>query len=104
MVLTQANGHRTLTFSDEHLLGARERHALPEGEPPRARGAGDLGPAKAESPALFFFAHEFVTLYRAPPPGQVGATRVGSRGQVCRLIPLCPSPETAAPICRQSGG
>jgi len=28
-------------------------HALPEGEPTRARGAGDLGPAKAESPALF---------------------------------------------------
>src|SRR5215510_11316594 len=29
-------------------------HALPEGEPLRARGAGDLGPAKAVSPALFF--------------------------------------------------
>jgi hypothetical protein len=54
MVLTQASGPRTLIFSDEHLLGARERHVLPEGEPPQARGAGDLGPAKAESPALFF--------------------------------------------------
>jgi hypothetical protein len=41
-------------FSSEHLLGAHERHALPEGEPSWARGAGDLGPAKAESPALFF--------------------------------------------------
>jgi len=30
-------------------------HALPEGEPPQARGAGDLGPAKAESPALFVY-------------------------------------------------
>ena len=27
-------------------------HALPEGEPLWARGAGDLGPAKAASPAL----------------------------------------------------
>jgi hypothetical protein len=53
-MLTQAREHRTLAFSSEHFLDARERHALPEGEPPRARGAGDLGPAKAASPVLFF--------------------------------------------------
>ena len=34
----------------EHASGM---HALLEGEPPWARGAGDLGPAKAASPALF---------------------------------------------------
>jgi hypothetical protein len=36
-------------------LQCRQRrvHSYPQGEPPRARGAGGLGPAKAASPALF---------------------------------------------------
>jgi hypothetical protein len=41
---------------------------------------------------------------RATPPGQGGATRAGSRGQVCRSIPPSLSPETAAPTCRQNDG
>jgi hypothetical protein len=100
-------------------------------EPPRARGAGDPGPAKAESPALFLslcrhgtvrsagkLRPAFVTLSRAPPRlrrrvtrsrhaaplKQAGAAHDESRGRVCRPIPPSPFPETAAPIYRQSDG
>jgi hypothetical protein len=88
MMLTHASRQRILAYSYVPLLDARERHALPEGKPPRARGAGDLGPAKAVSPALFFsllcrhasldsagkWRPVFVTLSRAPLAGQ-GDTR-----------------------------
>jgi hypothetical protein len=42
--------------------------------------------------------------WRAAPSGQGGAPRAGSRGQVCRSIPPCPSPEIAAPTYRQNDG
>jgi len=43
--------HSLLSISSVHPSAIL---ALPEGEPIRTREAGDLGPAKAESPALFF--------------------------------------------------
>jgi hypothetical protein len=52
-VLTLAGSRHTMALpSDIYSKHARIVHALPE-EPPRARGTGDLGPAKAASPVLF---------------------------------------------------
>jgi hypothetical protein len=40
----------------------------------------------------------------AAPSEEPGAARAGPHAQVCRSIPRRAAPETAAPICRQSGG
>jgi hypothetical protein len=53
ILLTQAGGPCSIAPYHDNLLGTRERRACaPEGEPPRARGTGDCGPANAASPAL----------------------------------------------------
>jgi hypothetical protein len=52
-VLTLTGCRYTIALPHNHIYSKHARlvYTLPE-EPPRARGAGDLGPAKAESPAL----------------------------------------------------
>ena len=52
-VLTPPGRRHTIALPRDYISSkpARLVYTLPE-EPPRARGAGDLGPAKAESPAL----------------------------------------------------
>jgi hypothetical protein len=52
-VLTPAGSRPTMALTpDIYAKHARIVHALPE-EPPRARGTGDLGLAKAAAPVLF---------------------------------------------------
>jgi hypothetical protein len=92
-VLTPTGRRYTIALLHDHIAAehAGVVYTLPE-EPPRARGAGDLGPAKAESPALRG-AREFITVYGlwdAVPPLKGGTTygqcAIHLRLSRCKLV------------------